>query len=58
MTDRMTKWNELKNDQSTFKTLNNFLDIQRKGRDQQETNERVNADISYFPFTHGEVIEK
>ena len=54
----MTKWNELKKDQSNFKNLNSYLHSQRKDRDQTETDERVNADISYFPFTHGEVIEK
>ena len=58
MTDQMTKWNELKKDQSNFKNLNSYLNSQRKDRDQTETDERVNADISYFPFTHGEVIEK
>jgi hypothetical protein len=54
----MTKWNELKKDQSNFKNLNSYLNSQRKDRDQTETDERVNADISYFPFTHGDVIEK
>ena len=58
MTDQMTKCNELKKDQSNFKNLNSYLNSQRKDRDQTETDERVNADISYFPFTHGDVIEK
>jgi hypothetical protein len=58
MTDKMTKWNELKNAKTTFNTQNTYLNSQRLDRVQQETDERVNADISYFPFTHGEVIEK
>ena len=58
MTDNISKWNDMKKDQSNFKKLNSFLNSARKDRDQTETDERVNADISYFPFTHGEVIEK
>lgn len=53
----MKKWSEMKNAQSNYKSLNSYLNSQRTERDQRETYERVNADISYFPFTHGEVIE-
>ena len=58
MHDNMTKYSERKVAQSKFKSLNSYLNSQRTERDQVETEERVNADISYFPFTHGEVIEK
>ena len=58
MNDNTKKWSERKTAQSKFKSLNSYLNSQRTDRDKVETDERVNADISYFPFTHGEVIEK
>lgn len=42
----------------SYRHHNDYLDSQRKQRDQKETDERVNADISYFPFTHGDLVEK